>query len=208
MWRCAGRLRAQRRKRLRLRPRTVRAKSLPPLLFFTDPDRTPDAGAVIAMLPRGAGVVYRAFGAADAVARGRALAGIARRRGVVFLVGADVSLAIALRADGVHFPERDAFRTARNRRLRGRFLLTGAAHDGAAARRGARTGLDAVMVSPIFPSRSPSADRALGVRALSAIVRRTTVPVYALGGVNHGTARLLLGTGVAGLAAIEGLIRI
>ena len=36
-------------------------KSLPNLLFFTDPVRTPDPEAIARRLPRGAGVVVRAF---------------------------------------------------------------------------------------------------------------------------------------------------
>jgi len=38
---------------------------LPALLFFTDPARTPDPAADAANLPKGAAVVYRAFGAPE-----------------------------------------------------------------------------------------------------------------------------------------------
>ena len=48
----------------------MRGKLLPRLFFFTDPIRTPDPARILTRLPRGAGVVYRAFGAADAVAQG------------------------------------------------------------------------------------------------------------------------------------------
>ncbi|MBS0360319.1 MAG: thiamine phosphate synthase, partial [Proteobacteria bacterium] len=90
-----------------------KGRSLPNLLFFTDPARTPDPEAIAERLPRGAGVVFRAFGAADAEARGRRLAEIARRRGLVLLVGADAALAGRIGADGVHLPERLATRTRR-----------------------------------------------------------------------------------------------
>src|SRR5947208_746563 len=68
-------------------------RPLPALLFFTDPVRTPDPEAVARRLPRGAAVVFRAFGAPDAEARGRRLASIARARGLILLVGADAGLA-------------------------------------------------------------------------------------------------------------------
>src|SRR5271165_1680527 len=100
LWRAARKLGPHHRSR----------KTLPALLFFTDPLRTPFPEQVLARLPRGAGIVFRAFGAADASTRARRLATLARRRGVRFFVGADVTLAIAARADGIHFPERLAYR--------------------------------------------------------------------------------------------------
>jgi thiamine-phosphate pyrophosphorylase len=175
------------------------------MLLFTDPVRTADPAAIARRLPRGAGVVYRAFGAADAVEKGRALAVVCRRRGLILLVGADPGLAMRLGADGLHLPERMVFRAGRIRALQRRFRVTAAAHSLTAARRASKAGAQAIVVSPVFPSRSPSAGRPLGVFALARIVRRAGVPVYALGGVNTRTARRLKLAGVAGLAAIEAL---
>ena len=181
-------------------------KRLPYLLFFTDPLRTPEPRDVIARLPRGSGVVFRAFGAADAVIQGRKLATLARRRGVAFFVGADVALAIALRADGVHLPERLTGRAGVCRALRRRFRVTAAAHSLPAILKAERAGVDALVISPVFASQSPSAGRPLGVLAFARLVRRAALPVYALGGVKAGSARRLIASGAHGLAAIEGLM--
>jgi len=70
-------------------------KPLPPLFFVTDPERTPDPAAIAERLPVGAGVIFRGFGAADAEAKARALAEVARRRGLVLLIGQDAELARA-----------------------------------------------------------------------------------------------------------------
>ena len=78
-------------------------KALPSLLFFTDPDRTPDPEAIAARLPRGAAVVFRAFGAADAADRGAGLKAIARARGLKLLIGADETLAARLGADSLRY---------------------------------------------------------------------------------------------------------
>ena len=160
---------------------------------------------MVARLPRGAAVVYRHFGAADALGRGKIIARVARRRGVLLLVGADVALAARLGADGVHLPQRFAGRAGLVRALRRRFLVTGAAHDLPAALRARREGIQAIVISPIFPSRSPSAGRALGVRRLATLIREAGLPAYALGGVTTRTARRVSLTGAGGLAAIEGL---
>jgi len=173
-------------------------KPLPNLLVFTDPVRTPDPEALARRLPRGAALVYRSFGAADAEAIARRLQVILQGQGARLLIGADSGLALRVGADGVHLPERLAWRAVS---LRGRFsLITAAAHSLRAAR---AAGPDAVVVSTVFPSNSPSAGPAMGPVRFAALVRAAGRPVYALGGVTHETARRLRSTGAAGLAGIE-----
>ncbi len=185
--------------------RAAPGKALPPLMFFTDPARTPDPEAVARRLPRGSAVVYRAFGAPDALARARRLRTVCAERGLVLLVGADAGLAAAARAHGVHLPERSAHRAGALKRSRPGWIVTAAAHGEAAARRAARFGADAAIVSPAFPSRSRSAGRPLGPRRLARIAANAGLPVYALGGVTNQNARRLLDAGVAGVAAVDGL---
>ena len=175
------------------------------MLFLTDPIRTPAVTSTAARLPKGCGVVFRAFGAADAVQQGRALARVCRRRRLMLLVGADPALAARLNADGVHLPQRLAGRAGLVRSLRARFLVTAAAHDLPAALRARRAGAQALVISPVFASNSPSAGRAIGPRALARLARAARIPVYALGGVNARTARALGRTSVVGLAAVEAL---
>jgi thiamine-phosphate pyrophosphorylase len=188
----------------RLRPWLVRGKPLPNLLFFTDPERTPDPERAAERLPVGAAVVFRAFGAADAAARGGRLREITRRRGLSLLVGADTALALAVEADGLHLPERLGHLAPELRAAHPDWLITLAAHDMAAVLDGA-AGADALVVSPIFPSRSPSAGAPLGVEGLKRIVEAVETPVYALGGVRADTAARLLDTGIVGIAAVEAL---
>lgn len=178
-------------------------KPLPALLFFTDPERTPDIEAVALRLPRGAAVVYRAFGAPDAEARARALLRLARARGLKLLIGADADLAARIGADGVHLPQRLG-RQAMGLKRRG-WIVTCAAHGLPAARRALALGADAAVVSAIFPSASRSAGPPMGPARLASLVRAAGGPVYALGGINDKTARRLLPTGVIGVAAIGGL---
>lgn len=142
--------------------RAAPRKALPALMFFTDPARTPDPAAVARRLPRGSAVVYRAFGAPDALACALRLRAICAERGLVLLIGADAGLAAAARAHGVHLPERLAGRARRLKAARPRWIVTAAAHGEAGARKAALAGADAAVVSPAFPSRSPSAERPPG----------------------------------------------
>lgn len=182
--------------------RQARGK-LPPLFFVTDPARTPDPAAVAARLPRGAGIIYRAFGRTDADTVGRALARTAAQRALILLVGADEALARRIGAAGVHLPERDLHRARALKRTG--LIVTGAAHSARALARAGRAGVDAALLSTVFPSNSPSAGRPLGPVRFAALVRRARTPVYALGGVTAKTAKRLKGSGAAGLAAVDGV---
>jgi thiamine-phosphate pyrophosphorylase len=181
-------------------------RSLPPLLFFTDPDRTPDPVSVAERLPLGAGIVFRNFGRPGTEPLAIRLGEIARARGLTLLVGQDAGLAARCGAAGVHLPERAL---AEGRDLRGRrpeWLITGAAHGGEGLEAAAAAGLDAAVLSPVFASQSPSAGAPLGVDRFSALAAGAALPVYALGGVAEDNAHLLLNSGAAGLAGIDAVL--
>jgi len=187
-----------------LGPARVRGKTLPRLFFFTDPARTPDLLPAIARLPRGAGVVYRAFGDTAAVTKGRALVRAAHRRGLIVLAGADPRLAAAIGADGVHLPERSASHAGGLRRGRRTWIVTAAAHSWPALLRAGSA--DAAFLSPVFASASPSAGRPIGALRFAQLVRGAPLPVFALGGVNASTVRRLGRTNAAGAAAVEAIL--
>jgi thiamine-phosphate pyrophosphorylase len=175
-------------------------------LFFTDPVRTPDPEAVARALPAGSAIVFRAFGAIDAEAQARRLLSIARDRNLKLLIGADRALARRVGAHGVHLPERLAFSARTLKSAQPRWTVTAAAHSLRAARAALAAGADAAVVSAAFASASPSAGRPIGPVRLARLARDAGGPVYALGGVNDETARRLADAGLAGLAAVDGLL--
>ncbi|OXE35131.1 MAG: thiamine monophosphate synthase [Phenylobacterium zucineum] len=149
-------------------------------------------------LGRNTALVYRTFGAPEAEVVARGLLGMARRQGFKVLIGADHRLAAKIGAHGIHLPERLAHLAPILSR-RG-WMVTAAAHAPRAMR---VSGVDAVVVSAIFPSASPSAGPPLGALKLAQMVRRTSTPVYALGGITDKTAPALLRTGIVGLAGVS-----
>lgn len=176
---------------------------LPPMLFFTDPQRTPSPWETAARLPAGSGVVFRHFGRAEARDTALRLREATSARGVVLLIALDVDLAESVGADGVHLPERALDQAAAIQAARPDWLISGATH----SRAGLETsGLDALIVSPVFPAGGPSADRpALGLTTFSAWARAAASPVYALGGISSSTAPSLIGSGARGLAAVSAI---
>ncbi|ANF56008.1 thiamine phosphate synthase [Brevundimonas naejangsanensis] len=177
---------------------------MPPLLFFTDPARTPRPWETAARLPAGAGVVFRHFGAADRLETGRRLREATHRAAVRLLVGLDADLAEQIEADGVHLPERALSAAWSLSGRRPDWLLTGAAHSPAAVR-GARD-LHALVLSPVFPAGGASSVKApLGVEGFSALAALALCPVYALGGITALNAPLLAASGASGLAGVEAI---
>lgn len=180
--------------------------SLPPLLFFTDPIRTPRPWDVAAHLPRGAGVVYRGFGRPQMGEEARLLRRVTTERGLRLLIGQDAELAGAIEADGVHLPERDLGRAAALRSRHPEWVITGALHGGAPV--SGLAALDAVILSPVFRAGGASAERdPLGVADVTRRVAHLPLPTYGLGGITAKTATALADTGLCGLAAIEGVMR-
>ena len=185
------------------RAQTRTERGLPPLLFFTDPDRTPRPWETAARLPAGSGVVFRHFGRADARETALRLRDATLSRDGLLLIGLDAELAETVAADGVHLPERALDQAAGLRAARADWRITGAAHTRPAL---ATAGLDALVVSPVFPAGGRSADRpALGVAVLQAWAKAAACPVYALGGINSGNARDLVGSGAHGLAGVSAI---
>lgn len=177
-------------------------KPLPPLLFFTDPARTPRPWETVARLPAGAGVVFRHFGAADAVETGQRLRAATKAAGVRLLVGLDADLAERIEADGVHLPERALSAAYALSGRRPDWLLTGTAHSLKAVKE-ARD-LDALVLSPVFPAGGASAAKtALGIASFKALAAAAPCPVYALGGISADNAETLIGSGACGIAGVD-----
>ena len=176
-------------------------KSLPRLWFFTDPARTPEPWRTAAQLPIGAAVVYRHFGARDRFAVARRLQRLCARNGLVLLIGADDGLASAVNAAGVHLPERMVSDAAAMKRRRPDWIVSAAAHSAEAARRGCAA--DAIVLSAIYPSRSPSAGKPLGLHEGGRVARGAPGRVIALGGVEARNAAMLARAGFAGVAGVD-----
>ncbi len=176
---------------------------MPGLFVLTDPVRTPDCVFLADQLPRGCGLIYRHFGAPDRKAVAVRLKHIARRKRLTLLIGNDPALARSIEADGVHWPEAAVHKA---RYWRKYFpIMTGAAHSRAAIQYGKSVGLDALLLSSVFPSKSPSAPPStIGASRFRDQARCAGIPLYGLGGVKAQNAGRI--AGVAGLASIEGAI--
>ncbi|MEO0397870.1 MAG: thiamine phosphate synthase [Pseudomonadota bacterium] len=171
------------------------------LIFMTDRKRAPNPQAVIrALNPAGnrrAAVIFRDYDAPHRARLARHLSALCKSRRVTFLVAGDAKLAAAVDADGVHWP---AFKLATAKKTAG--LITAACHNEAEIAAANRLGVDAVLLSPVFETASHPGAEAMAVDRLARLMRKTAVPVFALGGVDHNAVSHLKGRGFSGIAAI------
>ena len=182
-----------------------RASRLPPLILVTDDLRLPDPVDAAAGLPRGCAVILRHRDPITRSTLAHRLRKVTRERGVMLLISQDAGLACSAGADGLHLPERLVGAAAHWTCMRPRWIITTAAHATASVAAAARARADAILLAPVFPTRSHPDRSPLGVLRASNIARQSPVPVYALGGVNARTAMRLAGSAFAGIAAIESL---
>lgn len=147
--------------------------------------------SVIARLPRGSGVVFRHYHLPDAERRRRfeVLRRLCRARDHALILAGSPALARAWRANGSYGAP-----------CAGRTIAT--AHDLAEIGRANRLGARAVMLSPVFPTRSHPGAATLGAVRFWLLAPRAGMVVIALGGMSPRTARWL---GAPRWAAIDGL---
>ena len=181
------------------------AADLPALVFMTDDDRVGAPASVIASLPSGSLAILRAKKAADRVRLAQDIAHLARARGIYWLVADDPELASRLAAHGVHFPEARIGAAQHWRSIRPQWLITCGAHSLRACMRAASAGANAILLAPVFPTRSHAGRPALGSFRTRCIAQQSRVPVYALGGIDAHSARRLRGAKLVGLAAVGAL---
>jgi thiamine-phosphate pyrophosphorylase len=168
-----------------------------PLVLMTD-DRAADWVRVARALPRGSLIVIRAKTAKARIALAESLYGLAP-----LLIAGDPQLAQDIGAAGLHLPEARMKEAAHWRVRHPRWIITSSAHS-LGALRGAHY-LDAVFLSPIFPTQSHVGAPSLTPTRAAFIAQHAPVPVYALGGITPRNAGLLAPS-FSGIAAIGSLL--
>ena len=136
----------------------------------------------------------------------RSIVEAAKPRGArcAVVVNDRLDVALAAKAAGVHLPA-DGLPTGQVRRHAGKkFLLGRSVHSLAEAKQAAKDGADYLFFGPVFATPSKAAfGPPQGPDLLRKIAEAVKVPVWAIGGINPGTAAELRGLPIAGVAAIS-----
>ena len=156
----------------------ARLQPLPQLWLISDARNDAALENALARLPRGSGFIFRHYHLAPAARRARfaALARLARARGHVTALSGSRRQAQAWHADLAYGPRGDLVPVHGLREL---------------ARAQGVAGAAAVLISPVFATRSHPGAQSLGPLRFRLLAARAQVPVIALGGMNRRAARRL-----------------
>ncbi|MBU6268537.1 MAG: thiamine phosphate synthase [Sphingomonadales bacterium] len=170
---------------------------IPAIWLVSDARNDACVEAALRKLPRGSGFIFRHHHLPEPQRRTRwqALRRLAHANGHLAILAAGPAQARHWRADGAYGPPA---RLAPGPALL-RLVTTHGLHELLAARR-ARA--DAVLLSPVYPTRTHPGAPSLGPIRFRALACHAGIPVIALGGMTAHRARALR---IAHWAAIDGL---
>jgi thiamine-phosphate pyrophosphorylase len=174
---------------------TKRHIPLPRLWLVSDARNDAALEAALRQLPRGSGFIFRHYHlpATERRTRFGTLARIARARGHVVVLSGSTKLARNWGADGAYGADLASGPAG---------LRLATAHSFKDLRRTIRA--DAVLLSPVFATRSHPRAKPLGALRLRLLAAQAAVPVIALGGMNPRCAKRL---GWPRWAAIDAFLR-
>jgi thiamine-phosphate pyrophosphorylase len=152
---------------------------------------------ILRRLPRGSGLIFRHYhlGQAERRQRFAKLKRLARSRGHAVALSANTAEARRWGADALYGSPRSLARGPALIRL-----VT--AHSLRELAQAMRARADAILLSPVYPTRSHPGQTALGPVKFRLLAARAQVPIIALGGMNPRRARQI---GAARWAAVDGL---
>lgn len=165
----------------------MRKKPLPRLWLITDERNDAVLERALAALPRGSGVIYRHYHLPDTarLARFRALRRAARARGHVVVLADSALTAREWGAEGIYGSPRALVPR------RAGLLHLATVHNPREIAVANRLGAHAMLLSPVFATRSHPGEASLGPVRFRLAARLACAPVIALGGMTPARARAL-----------------
>lgn len=184
--------------RLRYSETMATHQSLPNLWLLTDERNDEGLARSIAALPAGSAIVFRHYhlSPAQRIARFRAVRHLCRAKGHLIILADSALTAREWGADGIYGAARALYPARKG------LLTIATAHTLREIGDAARMRADAVMLSPVFPTRSHPGEPVLGPLRFRGLALHAKMPVIALGGMTIQRARAMEWPR---LAAIDGL---
>jgi thiamine-phosphate pyrophosphorylase len=136
----------------------------------------------------------------------RLLAQAARKAGVLFLVNDHADIAAAVDADGVHLGQDDLPIEAARKLLGGHGIIGISTHSREQAIAAEASGADYIGFGPIFVTSTKDAGSTQGIEALASIKKTVSIPVIAIGGINHTNVQIVMKTGADGAAVVSAIL--
>jgi thiamine-phosphate pyrophosphorylase len=156
---------------------------LPEIWIVSDARNDAALERALREVPRGSGLVFRHYhlNAAERQARFAAVRGLCRELSHLAVLASNAATALAWGADGVYgMPGKLGQQPG--------LLRLATVHDAAEVILANRAEADGMFLSPVFPTRSHSGTRTLGIAGFHGLAELAESPVIALGGMNAARA--------------------
>ena len=128
---------------------------------------------------------------------------LADNYGVPFMVNDDPEFAVACRADGVHIGQDDTS-VEEARRIVGDDALIGLSTH-SAEQIAAASGVDHISVGPVWETPTKEGRPAVGLDLVRHAAKTTTIPFFAIGGIDPGNVGEVLAAGARRICVVRAL---
>ena len=155
-------------------------------------------------------VQYRDKHSSQSVRRQQAqrLNALCQRNDITFIINDDIELAIAVNADGIHIGKHDAsLEVARSRLDDSKIIGVSCYNDFGLAKQAEQQGADYVAFGSFYSSTTkPDAVKA-DLQLLQKARQELSIPVVAIGGINHHNANELIAAGADMIAVVSAVFK-
>lgn len=122
------------------------------------------------------------------------------RHGALFIVNDRADVAVAVNADGVHVGQEELPVPAARCVVGTERLVGLSTHSPEQAREAVLSGADYIGVGPVFPSRTKHFDALAGLELVRQVCPGSSLPAFAIGGINAENIRTVLDAGARRVA--------
>ena len=145
-------------------------------------------------------------GKPELLAVARKLRTLCAKKGVFFIVNDHLDIALSVKADGLHLGQDDLPPAEARLILPIDMLIGCSTHSTAEALRAQADGADYVVVGSIYATTSKEKFKLVGPETLRRTRSRVSVPLIAIGGINHANVQEVMKAGADGVAVISAIL--
>ena len=190
----------------------IRSKDnkLPKVIIIFDDESFDKKKLLKLKIPKRSAFLLRSYETKKRKKIAKQLLNFCKIKKIKLLIGSDIKLAEDINADGIHFPEymvkknKINWTYIKNVKSNKKWIITTAVHNIQSLKKAEELDIDAALLSPVFPSKSHLNNKSLGLNKFLKIVKKTKLPIYALGGINIKNVKLLIETDIIGYAFQRG----
>jgi thiamine-phosphate pyrophosphorylase len=131
---------------------------------------------------------------------------LTKEAGVTFIVNDDVSMALAVEADGVHLGQEDLPLREARKVLGDRCLIGISTHSLQEALDAEKGGANYIGLGPIYSTTTKKTRPPLGCDIIREVRSKVRIPIFAIGGINLKNLKKVLEAGATGVAVISAVL--